>query len=327
MKHKLKNILQTLFFISIGLAFIWWFWEKLGSEERIQIWQSLKQTNYFWFALAAIISLASNYVRALRWNLMGRTIGCKVSNLNSFLAVMSGYLTNLAVPRLGEIVRCTMLKKSNNVPIEKSLGTIITERAVDMLLFLLLLVSTFLIQRVLFIDYIEKNFNIDLDKLIQLGIIGISALIVAFALFLIFKNKLKHNPIYKKAAELAKGLWEGIKSVFELKNPFLFILYSIIIWVLWICGTFICFQCLKETQALNFIHAMVTTVLGAFGPMITPGGIGLQPAIFAEVMQNYDISRAVGYVVGWLNWLSSQIGTIVVGLLAFIYFSANKKKQ
>jgi hypothetical protein len=72
---------------------------------------------------------------------------------------------------------------------------------------------------------------------------------------------------------------------------------------------------------------MVTTVLGAFGPMITPGGIGLQPAIFAEVMQNYDISRAVGYVVGWLNWLSSQIGTIVVGLLAFIYFSANKKKQ
>jgi hypothetical protein len=58
--------------------------------------------------------------------------------------------------------------------------------------------------------------------------------------------------------------------------------------------------------------------------MITPGGIGLQPAIFAEVLSSYDISRAISYVIGWLSWISSQIGTIVVGLIAFIYFSSKK---
>lgn len=324
MKSKLKNIIQTLFFICLGLAFIYWFWQKLGSEEKIQIWQSLKQTNYFWFGLAVVISLLSHYIRALRWRLMSKTFNCEVSRTNSFLAVMSGYLTNLAVPRLGEIVRCTMLKQSDNIPIEKSLGTIITERVIDMLIFALLLLFTLVIQRDLLLNYVEKNFNLNIDSLFQLAIIGFLCLAVVIALFFAFKRKITNNKYYNKIKNLLTGFIEGLKSIFKLKNPLLFIIYSLLIWVLWIVGTFICFQCLKETQCLDFIQALATTVIGAFGPMITPGGIGLQPAIFAEVLSSYDISRAISYVIGWLSWISSQIGTIVVGLIAFIYFSSKK---
>lgn len=326
MKSKARNIIQTLFFTALGFAFIWWFWAKLGSEERIQIWQSLKQTNYFWFAFAVIVSLFSHYVRALRWRLMSETFACKVSRKNSFLAVMSGYLTNLAVPRLGEVVRCTMLKKSDNIPIEKSLGTIVTERIIDMIIFALLLLSTLIIERDLLLDYVEKNLNLDFNNLFQLFLVGFVTLVVIVALFFAFKGKIQHNKTYIKIKDLANGFLEGIKSIFKLKNPLLFIFYSLLIWALWIAGTFVCFQCLKESQILNPLQALVTTVLGAFGPMITPGGIGLQPAIFAEVLSNYEISRAIGYVVGWLNWLSSQVGTIVVGLIAFVYFSTKKKK-
>lgn len=325
MKHKIKNTLQTLFFILLGLAFVWWFWEKLTLEEKSQIWQSLKQTDYFWFALAAVVSLLSHYIRAERWRLMSETLGCKVSRLNSFFAVMTGYLTNLAVPRLGEIVRCTMLKKSDDVPIEKTLGTIITERAIDMLLFFLLLVTAFLLQKDLFADYLSQNFNI--DGLLRLAILGIAVAVIFIVLFFIFRQRLTNNKLYIKTVELAKGLFEGIKSIFKLKNPLLFILYSLLIWALWIFGTYICFRCLEETQILNLIQALLTTVMGAFGPMITPGGIGLQPAIFAQVLEGYEISRPIAYVCGWLNWISSQIGTIAVGLIAFIYFSANKKNS
>lgn len=327
MKPKIKNLIQTLFFTALGFAFIWWFWAKLTTEEKTQIWESLKQTNYIWFTFAIIISLLSHYIRALRWRLMSETFSCKVSRTNSFLAVMSGYLTNLAVPRLGEIVRCTMLKKSDNIPIEKSLGTIVTERIIDMILFALLLLTTIIIQKDLLFNYVEKNFNLDLNNLFQLFIVGIVILIVIVALFFAFKRKIQNNKTYNKTKDLVKGFLEGIKSIFKLKNPWLFIFYSILIWALWIFGTFICFQCLKQTDILNPIQALVTTVLGAFGPMITPGGIGLQPAIFAEVLSSYKISRAIGYVVGWLNWLSSQIGTIVVGLIAFIYFSTKSKKN
>lgn len=327
MKSKLRNILQTLFFTALGFAFIWWFWTKLETGEKTQIWDSLKQTNYLWFILAIAISLLSHYVRALRWRLMSETFSCKVSRTNSFLAVMSGYLTNLAVPRLGEVVRCTMLKQSDNIPIEKSLGTIVTERIIDMILFALLLLTTIVIQKDLLFNYIEKNFNLNIDNLIQLFIIGIVVLAIVMALFFAFKRKIQHNKTYNKTKDLIKGFLEGIKSIFKLKNPWLFIFYSILIWALWIFGTFICFQCLNQTDILNPIQALVTTVLGAFGPMITPGGIGLQPAIFAQVLETYTIAKPIGYVCGWLNWLSSQVGTIVVGLIAFIYFSTKKKRQ
>lgn len=326
MKSKLRNILQTLFFTVLGFAFIWWFWTKLETGEKTQIWDSLKQTNYLWFTLAIAISLFSHYVRALRWRLMSETFSCKVSRTNSFLAVMSGYLTNLAVPRLGEVVRCTMLKQSDGIPIEKSLGTIVTERIIDMILFAILLLTTIVIQKDLLFNYIEKNLNLNVDNLIQLFIIGIVVVVIVIALFLAFKRKIQHNKTYNKTKDLIKGFLEGIKSIFKLKNPWLFIFYSILIWALWILGTLICFQCLNETDILTTIQALVTTVLGAFGPMITPGGIGLQPAIFAEVLETYTISRPIGYVCGWLNWLSSQVGTIVVGLIAFIYFSTKKKK-
>lgn len=326
MKNKIKNIIQTLFFIALGIAFIWWFWEKLGNEERTQIWKSLEQTNYFWFILASIISLASHYVRALRWRLMSETFGYKVSRTNSFFAVMSGYLTNLAIPRLGEVVRCTMLKKSNDIPIEKSLGTIITERVIDMVLFALLLLFTLIIQQDLLLSYIENNFNLNLSNLFQLAIIGFLCLAVVIALFFAFKRKIINNKYYNKIKNLLTGFLDGIKSIFKLKKPLLFIVYSLLIWALWIVGTFTCFQCLKETQILSLLQALVTTVLGAFGPMITPGGIGLQPAIFAEVLETYTISRPIAYVCGWLNWLSSQVGTIIFGLIAFVYFSTKKKK-
>jgi uncharacterized protein (TIRG00374 family) len=327
LKSKLRNILQTLFFTALGFAFIWWFWTKLETEEKTQIWDSLKQTNYLWFILAIAISLLSHYVRALRWRLMSETFSCKVSRTNSFLAVMSGYLTNLAVPRLGEVVRCTMLKQSDNIPIEKSLGTIVTERIIDMILFALLLLTTIVIQKDLLFNYIEKNFNLNIANLFQLFIIGVVVLAIVMALFFAFKRKIQHNKTYNKTKDLIKGFLEGIKSIFKLKNPWLFIFYSILIWALWIFGTFICFQCLNQTDILNPIQALVTTVLGAFGPMITPGGIGLQPAIFAQVLETYTIAKPIGYVCGWLNWLSSQVGTIVVGLIAFIYFSTKKKRQ
>ena len=327
MNQKLKNTIQTLFFAALGIAFIWWFWAKLGEEEKIQIWKSLSQTNYLWFGFAIIVSLLSHYIRALRWRLMSETFGCKVSRKNSFFAVMSGYLTNLAVPRLGEVVRCTMLKQSDNIPIEKSLGTIITERIIDMIIFALLLLSTLIIEQKLLLDYIEKNFNLDFNNLLQLFIIGLVIIIVIVALFFAFKRKIKNNKTLNKTKELVKGFLEGIKSIFKLRNPLLFIFYSLLIRALWILGTFVCFKCLSQTEILNPIQALVTTVLGAFGPMITPGGIGLQPAIFAEVLETYTISRPIAYVCGWLSWISSQIGTIVVGLIAFVYFSFKKKKQ
>lgn len=291
----------------------------------MQMWQSLSDTNIFWFALAVLVSLLSHYVRGLRWRLLGETFGCSVSRINSFLAVMSGYLTNLAVPRLGEVVRCTMLHKSDNVPIDKSIGSVLTERAADMVLFLLFLLLTLIFSTDVLTDYTQRNFNTDFGKYIMpLAVVAI-VIAVLVAAFLIFGKRIRQNTLFKKITDFAKGLLQGIKSIIKLRRPWLFIFYSFAIWALWIIGTLCCFMAIEQTSGLNLVHALTTTVLGAFGPMITPGGIGLQPAIYAEVLQSFAIDRAVGYACGWLSWIASQSGTILVGLFAFIYFSFKKK--
>ncbi len=327
MNSKAKNILQTLLFVLLGLGCVAWFWAKLSADEKSQMWNALAGANYLWFVFSGLATLLSHYVRALRWRLLADTIGCKVSRKNSFLSVMAGYLTNLAVPRLGEVVRCTLLRQSDGVPIEKSLGTIITERATDMLLFLCLLLLTLLSQAEVFWNYTNNNFNLDLAFLLRLAAWGIGALVIVVVVFLCLGKRLQGNKLYQKIILLVKGLWEGVKSIFLLRNPLLYIGYSLLIWLLWIVGTLTCFHCLSQTADLNFLCAMVTTVLGAFGPMITPGGIGLQPAIYAEVLQAYAIERPFGYAAGWLSWIVSQIGTIIVGFYAFVNFSLVKKKR
>ncbi len=324
-KQTAKGAARTLFFLLLGVGVVVWFWAKLTADEKAQMWQAVTQTRILPLVLAAVATLLSHYVRAVRWQQMGEAIGCKVTRKCSFLAVMSGYLTNLAVPRLGEVVRCAMLRRESGAPIEKTLGTIITERAADFVLFLCLLVLTVIVQADVFSAYVEKNFNVDSAFPARLLLVFVGLGIFAFAVFWIFRKRLCKTKAYTLCAKLLNGLLEGVKSISRLKHPWLFVGYSVLIWGLWVAGTLLCFYALKETSQLNAIQALVTTVMGAFGPMITPGGIGLQPAIFAEVLQSYAVALPIGYGCGWLNWMVSQIATILVGLYAFVYFSQRKK--
>lgn len=325
--NRIKNIIRISFFLLLGIGFIWWFWSKLSDDEKEQMWLALKQADYIWFVLSALITVLSHYIRALRWNTLIESMGYKTGTKDSFLAVMGGYLTNLAVPRLGEVVRCGLLRKKTGIPIEKSLGTVITERAVDLLLFAFILLAALAFEAKTILGYVKGNMNINTDKLYVLSAVAIAVIILCLSAFLLLRKRLGNNKIFVKLAELFKGLWLGIKSITQLKRPVTFVVCSVTIWLLWICGTYTIFLSLGQTSALDFVQAMTTTVTGAIGPMITPGGIGLQPAIFAEVLLVYGISKPVGYACGWLCWTVSQIGTIVLGLAAFVYFASNKKKS
>lgn len=323
----MKRIIRLIIFLAIGLGFIWWFVSKLSKEEIDQLFASFSNANYFWFFMALLVNVLSGVIRAFRWQQLIRPMGYNPKLTPTFLAVMSGYLTNLAVPRLGEIVRCGLLGRNQKIPFEKTMGTVIIERTVDAICFGLFFLMALMIEFNYIKDYIYNNFNdtINFSNLKEILIYGfILLLIIAFILFL-FRKKLREIKLYKKIAEFFSGFMEGIKSIFKLKNPLLFIFNSLFIWFLWILGTYIIFFCFKETSHLTFNTAFVTTVLGAIGPVVTPGGIGLFPAIIAQTLVMYGVLRAVGYAAGWLLWIVSQIGILIIGLIGFIYFSKDKK--
>jgi uncharacterized protein (TIRG00374 family) len=325
----MKKAIRLVIFLTIGLGFIWWFVSKLTSEELNQLFVSLSEANYFWFTLAILINIFSSYIRALRWQQLINPMGYYPKILPTFLAVMSGYLANLAIPRLGEILRCGLLSKSQKIPFEKAVGTVLVERAVDTIIFLLIFLLGLMVEFNYIKDYLYNNFNqvISFQKIKYLIVIFIISFILGILIIFILRKKIVETKLYKKIKHILIGFLEGIKSIFKLKNPLLFIFNSLFIWFIWILGAYVIFLCFPETMHLTFKIAFIATILGAIGPIVTPGGIGIFPAIIAETLLMYGIIKPVGYAAGWLLWIVSQIGILIFGLIGFIYFSKTKKKD
>ncbi|HPB26501.1 MAG TPA: lysylphosphatidylglycerol synthase transmembrane domain-containing protein, partial [Bacteroidales bacterium] len=138
MKKKIFSVLKILLFFGIGIFFIWLSVIKLGPEDKKQIFKSFSEANYWWLVLCFVLGLISHVLRTLRWEMLIDTVGYKPSFKNTFLSLMIGYFANLAIPRLGEITRCTMLAKYEKVPFQKSFGTVIAERGLDVVTFVVL---------------------------------------------------------------------------------------------------------------------------------------------------------------------------------------------
>ncbi|MDD2530152.1 MAG: lysylphosphatidylglycerol synthase transmembrane domain-containing protein [Bacteroidales bacterium] len=325
----MKKTLRLIIFLLIGLGFIWWFISKLSAEEIKQLFESFSNANYFWFFVALLVNVFSAVIRAIRWQQLISPMGYKPKLMPTFLAVMSGYLTNLAVPRLGEIVRCGLLSKNQKIPFEKTVGTVIIERTVDALCFALFFFIALMIEFNYIKDYVYNSFSniINFSSLKTIALYGFIAFLILCSILLLFRKRIIGMRFYRKIVKILSGFMEGIKSIFKLKNPLLFIFNSLFIWFLWILGTYVIFLCFGQTSHLAFKIAFVATVLGAIGPIVTPGGIGIFPAIIAETLLMYAIVRPVGYAAGWLLWIVSQIGMIILGLVGFIYFSKGKKEN
>ena len=327
MTKKTKDILRSLFFFVLAVFFVFWFVSGLSSRERSEIIDSFFKADGLWVVLSVLVSALSVYIRALRWQLLIKPLGYKTKSSTVFFSIASAYLTNLAVPRLGEVVRSTMLSTKYKIPFDKTLGTIITERVVDLLLFVLIFFVSFLLEYSVFSDYLFADFSFDFAKYTGFLLVLCLVCLVSAAAFFIFRKKIKESLVYKKVKDFVIGIVQGMKTIIRLEKPFLFIFYSFLIWFLWIFGTWIVFHAMTECAGLNMEQAMTVTVLGAIGVMITPGGIGLYPSVFAEALHVYGVQKAVGYALGWISWLVSQVCPVLFGPIGFLIFANKNKKE
>ena len=332
MKKKLGDILKIVVFLGIGLFFIYWFLLKLDPEERGAIWESFISAKWGWVVAVIAVSLFSHLFRALRWRLLFKPLNYNVSLNHTFGAVMVAYLANLAVPRLGEVLRCAMLRSSDGIQVEKSLGTVVTERLVDMLLFALVVVLGFLAMfgevKDFLYEQLSQKFTI-LPTMATLTVIAVALAIAAFILYKLFKTKIQNTAIYRKTARLVRGCIDGIKSIFHLgpKAFSLFIVYSIVIYLLYIAGGWVIFQAFDATQHLGFQAAFVVYLFGSVGMMISQGGLGAYPVLVWQALSIYGIDETTGLATGWLLWSSQQALVVAVGLVYLIYFALAKKKK
>jgi len=323
---KLKNILRFTLFLGIGIFFIWIFLRNLSSEQKHEILNSMGNANYWWIAFAIPLGVLSHYFRALRWKMLIETMGYKPGNSNMFYAVMVGYFANLALPRLGEVSRCTILTKYENVPFQKSFGTVITERVLDIMVFFFLFFLNLALQAERLSGYIDENIYKPLESKLHLSfnlsgaftIVTISFIVAFGIIALVFGKKIKANKYYKKIKLMALGFIEGLKSLTKVRNIWLFLLYSISIWTLYLLMAFVVFFSIPASSGLGLDAGLAVLVFGSIGIMVVQGGIGIYPAIVAETLVLYGVASEQGYALGWLIWTSQNLTIVVVGIISLI---------
>jgi hypothetical protein len=333
-KNRVSTLIKFFLFLGLGIFIIWLSLRGLTAEERRQILFSFRIANYNWVILTICLGIISHIFRSLRWMLLFEPMGYKPSLKNTFYAVMVGYFANLAFPRLGEVTRCGVLANCEKIPFNKSFGTVITERAVDMICFLLLFLLMVLTQMGTISDYMDTNIypklvakfgNLDYTRMVLLGLLGIATFVMIF--YLLIHKRVKKTASYQKLKNLVFGFWEGLKSLVQMKQPWLFVFYSIVIWVFYFFMLYICFFCFSDTGALGLGAGLSSLVLGSIGIMITPGGIGLYPAIIQETLQLYGIVRTTGLALGWIAWVAQTGMIILIGGISLILLSFNKKSH
>jgi uncharacterized protein (TIRG00374 family) len=331
-KAGISTVIKFILFLGLGVLIIWLSLRNLTAVEKDEILKAFRTANYNWVILAIALGIVSHLLRSLRWMLFFEPMGYKPSLKNTFYAVMIGYFANMAFPRLGEVSRCGVLAKYEKIPFNKAFGSVITERAIDMIIFILLFFLTIFTQIGTIDRYLDAQIypkiyaKIQDPALIRMMIYGGIGLVTGILLVLLLcRKRLAATKIGSKVRGLVEGFWEGLKSLSGIRKPFLFVAYSLLIWVLYFLMLYVCFFCFAETSGLSLGAGLSALVLGSVGIMITPGGIGLYPAIIQETLRLYGTAGTTGLALGWIAWTAQTAMILVVGGISLLLLSFNRK--
>lgn len=331
---NIKSILQFVVLLSIGILLIWLSVRKITPDEKAKIVNAFATADYFWVAVGMIISLLSHFLRAYRWNYLLEPVGYRVNLLNATCHVLVGYFANYGIPRMGEVSRCSLASKYDKVPFEVGFGTVITERIIDFLLFLVIFFLTLAFQ---FSKLIGLANELIFDKL-RIKLVGLSqhpvqlilllAIIVLVFVALFYFRKKFTNLFKGKLGGIIKGMAEGIGSIRKMKNPLRFVFLSLAIWACYFYSLYVCFFALSGTSHLGQAECLTLLLFGTFGVIFSPGGLGAYPAIVGGILlYTYHVDPAYAFAFPWLAWTSQFILIVALGILSLIILPIYNRKK
>lgn len=331
MKKKLVDISKytVLLIIAAGLLLY-----ALRGMNVSNVFRQVFSANIFWVFVSGLLSIIAFVVRAHRWNLLIEPMGYSPSLKNTTYSVLVGYFANLAFPRLGEVSRCGALSKAESIPFNKLLGTVIVERIIDVISLLVCIILAAAIEYKRLGNFFQQKIVGPLNEKLQ-QIVGSPLLLTAIILFLVIlllaavyffrKSKSSESRINK----IIKGFVDGLRSVTNLKRPWLFIFQSAFIWVIYYLGVYTALFAFPFTRELGGGAALFLLVAGGLG-MSAPvqGGIGAYHLLVKEGLILYGVSAENGLAFAFMLHGLQLILVIVFGIASlFLLFSAGKSKQ
>ena len=320
MKASIRKFLSLTIPLFIGLGIIYYQYTTLTTEELEKIKISFIKADYFYIFLSLFIALFGFWSRAYRWKFALQHLGYQTKFRNDLMTVCVSYLVNLTIPRSGEVSRAMLLKKYEDVPFDKGFGTIVAERIVDMLIFLLFVAIGFISQFETIYQYLVNN-GVKFETLIWAGIL----VFVVFVIFVLVWIYAEWKIILKLKQKLS-GLIEGMQSILKMKDKWKYIFHSFFIWFSYLAMFYVTIFALPETADISFDVVVMGFIFGTLAVGFTNGGLGAYPLAVASILSLYGISEGIGTAFGYLIWVSQTLLTIFLGLLSYLLLPILNKK-
>ena len=332
MKKRILSVIQYLFFLLIGLLLLYLVFKKIDITE---VASQIKLARYEWLLLSIGLGIISHIVRALRWNILIRSMGYRTDTSTTFYAVMVGYLANTAFPRLGEVTRCGVLSKRKNIPFNALFGTVISERFFDFIILVLIMLSVILLQFSFLKDFVDKYLFTSVsgmanrDNLFLAIAFLMLVVVLPFILFRIFFHRIRNLRIYTKVSDFIKGLLEGIKTIMKIKQKWSFIFLTLLIWLLYTLMTYTAFFALDATKGLDFFDGITVMALGSLGIVApVPGGIGAYQFIVMTILTElYLVPSEPALTYSIILWTAQTVMIVVAGIFGYYMLVFNKSKK
>lgn len=292
---------KNLFPPFLGFFLIYYSYSNTTIDDRKTIYSSIIDANYFFVILSICLGFFSHFIRALRWKNMLSPMGYEIKFHNSLMCIFIAFLSNLGFPRSGEILRSSSISFYEKIPIEKSFGTIITERIIDVCVLSLIIIYGSLISTKINLSEFSYSYFLIF-------------ILLFITIFLIKKIKLNN-----KIVTIIKGLKKGITSISKIKNKPLFVLHTLLIWKCYFLMFYFVKFSLNETFHLEFEALILAFIAGAITMSLTNGGIGAYPIAIAVVISQYNVSYENALAFGWIVWSAQTLMIIFFGILSFIF--------
>lgn len=330
-----KGILQTLKFLAFFTVGCLLLWFAFRSVNFARLWSELKEADYSWLFLSVLFGLFAFISRARRWVLLVNPLGYHPSTKNAFYSMMTGYLANLALPRIGEITRCVALGKKEKIPVDQLIGTVVIERTVDFLSLLTIMIILIFTSGEQIGMFLKESILLPIQQKVVslfgnawilwavLFIISVSTLFLMFR----YRHSLRKIHFFAKIFDLFRGITHGLKTITNLKRKWEFIFHTIFIWVNYTLMTWVVVFSLPSTSHLTLGNSIFILVIGGLA-MSAPvqSGLGAFHYIVSRgllIVNGIPVEDGLAYAL--LTHESQLIVVAIIGAISFfIIFRKDK---
>ena len=341
---SINKVIQFILFTGIGVLILFLVYRSQNAayvadcaikgipSDQCSLIQKLKtdfsEANYWWILLIILCYLLSNLVRAHRWLMLIKTLGRKASLANAFFTIMVGYFANMGLPRIGEVVRAGVFARYEGIGPEKVMGTIVVDRILDLLSLLFAILLVIVLQGEVLLDYFGDKIGQTVFGKTWLYIVlalGILLLILVYW----YRRIIKRWSLYQRIHHLVEGFRDGLRSLRRVEQPWLLLLDTVMIWLMYFLMMYLCFQSFAPTSHLGPMAGLMVFVFGGLGVVFpSPGGMGTFHAMVITALAIYGVHGDDAFSFTNIQYFSIQLfGTLMWGIIGLIVLPIINKKD